>query len=86
MVPVSWLRTAMANSRSDEVQARLRRVLSVRELPGPGRWRLARAVQALEMAGTPDTRALLKEWAGGPAGGYLTEEATAAMTRLEVRR
>ena len=85
-VPVPWLRTAMTTTRSEEVQARLRRVLGARETPGPARWRLARAVQALEMAGTAEARALLKEWSTGPVGGFLTEEATAAVSRLSAGR
>jgi WD domain, G-beta repeat len=85
-VPGAWLRQALAAATSEEVQARLRRVLSRSEAPSPARWRLERAVQVLELAGTPEAAALLTEWAGGPAGGLLTDEAAAAWARVRARR
>jgi len=45
-----------------------------------------RAVWALELAGTPSARALLKEWADGRVGRRLWEEAEAATRRLAARR
>jgi hypothetical protein len=80
-VPGPWLRQALAGAKSEEVRARLERVLSARETPSPARWRLERAVQVLEMAGTEEATALLKEWAAGPAGGFLTEVAAGAAGR-----
>jgi WD40 repeat protein len=81
-VPVAWLRDALAASKSDEVSARLGRVLTQREKPDPMEWRLGRAVQILELARTADTKALLKTWseAGGSA---LSTDAKAALERLE---
>jgi len=81
-VPPAWLRKALEASSSEEVRARLRRILARREAPCPDQWRLERAVQVLELAGTPEAVVLLKEWAGGPAGAVLTEEAAAAVKRL----
>jgi hypothetical protein len=63
------------NAKSEEVRSRLERVLSARETPSPARWRLERAVQVLDMAGTEEATKLLQEWAAGPAGGFLTEVA-----------
>ncbi|HJZ93901.1 MAG TPA: sigma-70 family RNA polymerase sigma factor, partial [Gemmataceae bacterium] len=47
-VPVAWLRAARAAAKSDEVRARLDRVLAVREKPNAEERRLSRAVQVLE--------------------------------------
>jgi hypothetical protein len=38
------------------------------------------------MAGTDEATRLLKEWAAGPPGGFLTDEAAAAVGRLAARR
>jgi DNA-binding beta-propeller fold protein YncE len=84
-VPGGWLRQALAEARSEEVRARLERVLSARETPSPARWRLERAVQLLEMAGTAEATKLLQEWAAGPAGGFLTEVASGAAARAARR-
>jgi hypothetical protein len=43
-------------------------------------------VQACELAGTSTARALLKVWAGGAPGGVLTEEAKAALGRLDGKK
>jgi hypothetical protein len=83
--PVGWVRAALAGARSEEVRARLERVRAARETPSPARWRLARAVQVLEMAGTDEATSLLKECAAGPPGGFLTDEAVAAVGRLARR-
>jgi len=80
-VPGPWLRQALAGAKSEEVRARLERVVSARETPNPARWRLVRAVQVLDMAGTEEATALLKEWAAGPPGGFLTEVAAGAAGR-----
>ena len=45
----------------------------------------ARAVAALEAAGTPAARTLLAEWAAGPPGARLTVDAKAALGRRERR-
>lgn len=84
-VPGVWLRQAVAASRSEEVRARLGRVVAARETPSPTRRRLDRAVQVLEMAGSVAATRLLKEWAAGPSGGYLTDVSAAAAGRLAGR-
>ena len=81
-VPVGWLRKALADSRADEPRARLTRVLSQREKgPDPVAWRVSRAVQALELAGTAEARELLKKWSAA-AGTPLADEANEALGRL----
>jgi hypothetical protein len=45
--------------------------------------RLLRAVEALEAMGTAQARRLFQEWSRGAAGALLTEEARAALARLE---
>ncbi|MCI0464468.1 MAG: WD40 repeat domain-containing protein [Gemmataceae bacterium] len=69
---------------SVEVQQRVGKLLE-RWKRGPTGQELRplRAVQALELAGTPEARAVLRSWAGGARGVRLTEEARAALTRLE---
>jgi WD40 repeat protein len=69
-----------ARRRIDDLLAGLPAVVA------PGDLRALRAVQVLEMAGTPEATGVLREWAGGPAAAVLTAEAAAALARLEVRR
>jgi WD40 repeat protein len=80
-VPVGWLRKAVADSTSDESRARLGRILAEREKPNPQEWRLLRAVQVLELAGTPDALALLKTWAVVD-GSPVTDASRGAVGRL----
>jgi hypothetical protein len=80
-VPVGWLRTALADSRADEPRARLARVLGQREKgPDPVAWRVSRAVQALELAGTAEAKGLLRKWSEA-AGTPLADEANEALGR-----
>jgi WD40 repeat protein len=68
---------------SEEVRARLDAILS--KLPPEREWDEvvhARAVAAMELAGTPAAKKLLAEWAGGAAGARLTVDAKAALIRL----
>jgi hypothetical protein len=48
--------------------------------------RLVRVLQALESSGTPEATDLLKEWAKGASGAWLTEEARASLKRVENRK
>jgi WD40 repeat protein len=80
-IPKAWLRQTFDDSKVDEVRARLGRVLAHRDRPDPNEWRLSRAVQALELAGSEDSRALLKTWAE-TGGSPLSVEAKAALARL----
>ena len=80
-IPVAWLRKALAEAKGDESPARLKRVLSIREKPDPTEWRVGRAVQVLELAGTDETKALLKAWSES-GGSALAVDAKAALSRL----
>jgi WD40 repeat protein len=51
----------------------------------PEELRTLRLVQACEFAGTPSARALLRQWAGGAPEAMLTQDAKAALARLERR-
>jgi hypothetical protein len=48
--------------------------------------RLVRVLQAMESSGTPEATDLLKEWAKGATGAWLTEEAKASLKRVENRK
>jgi len=84
-VPVGWLRKALADAKSDEPRARLGRVLAARDKRQPDEWRLGRAVQVLERAGTDEAKALLKTWAAAPDGTQVAVEAKAALERVARR-
>jgi hypothetical protein len=81
-VPIPWLRQAQADTKSEEVRTRVTRVLVARETGGPAHWRLERLAQVLEFAGTDEAMKLLKTWASGPSGGFLTELAAGAVARI----
>jgi RNA polymerase sigma factor (sigma-70 family) len=53
--------------------------------PGPERLRALRAVEVLELAGTPEARGVLKTLAEGALGAQLTEEAKSSQLRLANR-
>jgi RNA polymerase sigma factor (sigma-70 family) len=77
------LREALARGPTLEARRRIERILA--QLTGPVTnlevLRSLRAVEALELAGTPGARALLAELAGGASGARLTQEAKAALAR-----
>jgi WD40 repeat protein len=81
-VPIGWVRQALLDSTADEPRARLMRVLAERDKPDPREWRLARAIQVLELAGTPEAVALLKSWAAVD-GSSVAESAREALARLK---
>jgi RNA polymerase sigma factor (sigma-70 family) len=81
------LRAALAKAGSLEVRQRLERLLKrldEKALPGEI-LRDIRAVEVLEYLGTAETRALLRDLAGGAPGARLTREARAALQRLGQR-
>jgi WD40 repeat protein len=81
-VPVGWLRKALADVKTDEPRARLTRILTHREKePDPNAWRLSRAVQVLELAGTDEARALLKAWSA-VNGSPLADDAKESLARM----
>lgn len=75
------LRNLARTASSLEVRLRGERVLR-RWASAPEASRLTWAVLALEKAGTPGAKALLKDLAGGEPGAPLTEDAKAALKRL----
>jgi WD40 repeat protein len=79
------LTKALAGKPSLEARRRLRELVA--KLPAydakPDELRRARAVQALELIGSEQARALLKKLAGGAAGATLSRDARGALGRLE---
>ncbi len=81
---VPRLKSTLATTTSLEVRRRLEKLVRAKTPdPGPEDFRRQRAVQALELAGTPESRALLAEWAAGPSQAPLAEDARAALGRLK---
>jgi WD40 repeat protein len=81
-IPESDYRKALAARPSLEVRQRLDELLNkLRNLP-PDRLRLVRAVEALELADTPEARRFLAALAGGAPDAGLTKDAKAASERL----
>jgi dipeptidyl aminopeptidase/acylaminoacyl peptidase len=77
------LRRVAANSPSVEVRRRAEQLLARLTALGPEGLRVLRAVEALEHAGGPDARRLLKVLAGGAPGAWLTVEAEESLARLD---
>lgn len=79
------LRVAAEKSASAEVRKTAADLLA--KLDGvptkPEDLRAIRAVEVLETIGTPGAREVLARWAAGPAGAWLTTEASAALARLD---
>jgi hypothetical protein len=71
--------SAEVRRRAEDLLARLGNTYTADEL------RALRLVQACELSGTAAARALLERWAGGTAGAVLTEDAKAALARLDRR-
>jgi hypothetical protein len=77
------LRQVLAGKPSLETRKRVERLLAKLEGPPTGEaLRQWRAVQVLELIGTPAARAALRQWAAGAGGSRLTREARAALDRL----
>jgi WD40 repeat protein len=78
---------ACKTAASLEQRKRLEELLaSLKEGLSPGQILHMRAVQALELAGTADARQALQEWARGAPEARLTQEARAAVARLDKRK
>jgi hypothetical protein len=78
------LRRALADTKSAEVQRRLRALLDrLKREPTLEDFRRMRAVQIMELCATANTVEVLRDWAGGEAGALFTEQAKAALQRLE---
>jgi hypothetical protein len=82
---VPALEEALATRPSAEARQRLQTILDTLKAAQPtlAELRPLRAVQALELAGTAESRAVLRAWAGGAPGARLTADAAAALKRLE---
>jgi hypothetical protein len=80
------LRKALAGQRSPEVQRRIEQIIKHLEqpetLPSAEQLQALRAVEVLEMTGTPEARRLLEALAKGAPETRLTQEAMASLDRL----
>jgi WD40 repeat protein len=80
------LKDAQKKGTSPEIRERAGKILERYTIDPTGEnLRRSRAIQALELAGTNDAKELLREWAKGASGARLTEEAKAALGRLEAK-
>jgi hypothetical protein len=79
-------RKALESRPSPELRRRLEMLLEKQEQerrsPSAPRLRMLRALEALEMAGGPESRQLLQKLADGASEAYTTREAKAALERL----
>ena len=77
------VREALAGKPTPEARERLEKVLpALPKRPSADEVFQTRAVQAMEMARREGARQLLREWAGGLPGAWLTVEAKGAIGRL----
>jgi WD40 repeat protein len=78
------LRKALDGKPSPEMKRRIEALLAKRPSAGvsPERLTALRALEVLELAGTPEARRLIKSLAEGPAGAPLTIEARETLDRL----
>jgi hypothetical protein len=78
----------MEKRNSAELQLRATRLLRQLDLPitEPETLRMLRAVEALELAGTAEARAVLDALAKGAGEVRLTRQARAALERLQRRK
>ncbi len=80
------LRKALAGKPSPELQQRIQQLLAQLEgVPSSEQLQALRAVEALEIADTPEARRLLDELAKGAPEARLTQEAKASLERLTKR-
>jgi hypothetical protein len=77
----SALAAEEARATAPEAKRRLGELLGRLDAPTPARFRLVRAVEAVEGMGTREAKELLEHWAGGSAGATLAAEAKAALLR-----
>ncbi|HZY89019.1 MAG TPA: sigma-70 family RNA polymerase sigma factor [Gemmataceae bacterium] len=78
------LRRALADKPSPEVRRRVTALLG--RLGAPERLRAERALEVLERVGTAEARRALGDLAAGAPGAWLTEQARAALRRLDGAR
>lgn len=85
---IPYLEETLRSTESAEVRARVETILKHQRaaaIPSE-QLRQIRAVTVLELIGDGKAIRLLKEWAGGPAGSLLTEQASAALQRIQPPR
>ncbi len=78
-----YLEEAVKTMKSEEALDRARKILDGMNRLTPEQLRQVRAVLVLELINDDESKNLLKKWAGGSKGALLTEEATAALKRLD---
>jgi WD40 repeat protein len=78
------LRAGASLEMSRRIEQLLREIKTVPATPG--QLQVVRAVEVAERVGTAAARELLREWAAGAAGAWLTSQAREALNRLEPRR
>ena len=81
-----WLREQLEASESAEVRASLRRALAVADnycIRDPERIRCLRAIECLEIIASPRARRLLVRLAGGSPSSAITQDASAAIVRMD---
>jgi RNA polymerase sigma factor (sigma-70 family) len=78
-----YVEEAVKATKSIEFLRRAQKILDGLKKLTPEEIRQTRAVLVLELIDNDDSRNLLKNWAGGLRGALLTEEASAALRRLE---
>ena len=80
------LRERMEAAKSAEVQASLKRILVNADdyaIRDPERLRSVRAIECLEMVGSPRSRVVLVRLAGGARDSPVTKDAAAAIVRMD---
>jgi WD40 repeat protein len=76
---------ALAGNPSPEARERMERLLAAEDRPTPELIRRLRAIEVIEVIGTPEAAKLLADWARGAAGATFTVEAATAVRRLAER-
>jgi len=77
------MRAALKTTKSTEVRRRITQILDgLKRPPTSDDLRISRAVQALEVAGTAESAAVLAEWADGAPYASLTQDASTALERV----
>jgi hypothetical protein len=88
-VPLGALRKTMKGHPSAEARRRLEQLINKQDLelvnPSPDHRRSVRAVEVLELAGTPEAQKVLKTLSQGAPEARLTQEAKASLERLAHR-
>jgi hypothetical protein len=80
------LRQAANGNLAPETRERIDRLLAAEERKSPEFLRMARALEAMEAAGTPEAIKVIEYWSAGAKGANFTRSAQAAMKRLKERK